>query len=123
MDKNKMAWKGLLMTAISFIAAIVAQKGLPNSTVEWNIFAITIFGTIIIYFAQSILLPTTSSPGDINWKDALKGGLLAVGNMFVGLGAESVIIDVVDWSSLFKSAATLFVLYMAKQLVTQPSVK
>lgn len=118
---NKLLLKGLLVTVITFIAQVISTTGLPADKVQWSVLGITLVGTIIGYVAQSLSIVTSSVAGDINWRDLLKGALVALGNFLSGIGAAYVVGTSIDWKSLLISAGTLLIGYLAKQLATKPA--
>ena len=109
------------MTAVVFLATTISTIGLPKNALEWQILAITLVGTVIVYVAQSVAFPSTSIFGDINLRDLLKGGLLAVGNMLSGFAASGITGTMIDWTALLTGAGMVLVAYFAKQFTTKPT--
>jgi len=118
---NKLIWKGLFMTAVVFLATTISTTGLPKNALEWQILAITLVGTVIGYIAQSVTFPSTSILGDINLRDLLKGGLLALSNMLSGVAASGITDTAIDWKQLLTGVGMVLVAYFAKQFTTKPT--
>ena len=118
---NKLIWKGLFMTVVVFVATSISTTGLPKNALEWQILAITMVGTVIGYIAQSVAFPSTSILGDINLRDLLKGGLLALSNMLSGFAASGITGTAIDWKALLTGAVMVLVAYFAKQFATTPT--
>ena len=114
---NKLIWKGLLMTIVTFVATSITTSGIPSSSLAWEILGITTVGTVIGYIAQSVALPSTSILGGVNLRDLLKGGLLAISNMLSGFAASAITSTVIDWKALLTSMGMVLVCL----LYTSPS--
>lgn len=115
---NNLFWKGLIMVVITFLAQLIATSGLPADSLQWQVAGITLLGTIAGYVGQSLGLISTSASGEINWKDALKGALIALGNFLSGWAATWIVGTPINWKELSISAFAMFVGYLAKQVVT-----
>lgn len=116
----KQVWKGLLMTFITSLASALAA-GLPQDLPHWYILGLTILGTIIGYFAQSTIFPSTSKAGDINGLDFLKGFLVALSNMLSTIGADVIVGHTLNWSQIAGSVVTVFLAYFVKQFAIPPT--
>lgn len=117
---NKLTVKSVVMTAIIFLATALAA-GFPSTWLQWEILGITLAGTLAGYVAQSLTLPSTSMIGDFNWRDGLKGILIALGNVLSTVGAAAATGTAINWMDILKSVVVLSIGYIAKQLVTPPS--
>lgn len=113
--------KGLFMTIVVFIATTITTTGIPASTLSWEILGITSLGTVMGYIAQSTLFPTSSVVGTIDFKDILKGMLVAVANVLSSIGAVIILHGSLDWKAIGGSVLTVLVAYFAKQFVTKPA--
>jgi len=118
---NKLIWKGLLMTIVTFVATSITTSGMPETALAWQILGITTVGTVIGYIAQSVALPSTSILGMMNLRDLLKGGLLAISNMLSGFAASAITSTAIDWKALLTSMGMVLVAYFIKQFATPPT--
>ena len=112
--------KGLLMTVITFIATAIATTGIPATSIAWEVMGITVVGTVIGYIGQSLILPSTSPEGVLNYRDALKGALVALGNFLAAIGATELVGTVIDWKGIATGVLALLVGYFAKQFTSTP---
>lgn len=118
----KLTAKTLMMFLITSIATAIADTGFPHG-IEWAVLGISLLGTSLVHISQSILLPTNTAPGDLNWRDILKGGIVAVGNFFAQFGASYLPGSDIHVGDMAQSAGIVFIMYMIKQLATKPPVK
>jgi len=110
--------KGLIVTLISLFATTLSTTGWPADLLGWEILGITMIGTVCTYLGQSLLLPGTSNTGALDWRDLLKGALVAVGTALSSLAASGITGSHVEWIALAKLVVTTVILYLAKNLVT-----
>lgn len=106
---------------ITSAAAIIAETGFPTG-IEWAILGVSVFGTSLVHIGQSLALPTNTEQGDINFRDLLKGSIVAIGNFLAQFAASYIPGAVIDWSDMLSSAAMVFIMYVIKQLATNPSL-
>ncbi len=118
----KTTLKSLIMLIITMIATTISETGFPQGA-EWYILGISVVGTALIHIAQSFAIPTNSVPGDLNWRDMLKGAIVALGNFLAQYGASQIPDVVINWQQMVQSAAMVFVMYILKQIATNPAAK
>ena len=117
---NKLSIKMLVMTVITSAATLIADTGWPVG-IGWAVLGISVLGTLLVYVAQSVYLPTQSDLNDANWTDIIKGGVVSVGN-FLSLYAASYLPGAhIDWQDILKSAGMVFIMYIIKQFRTAPT--
>ncbi len=116
----KQIYKGLMMALFTALASALAI-GLPQDLPHWYILGLTLLGTIIGYFAQSAIFPSTSQIGGINGLDFLKGLLVAISNMLSTIGADVIVGHTLNWIQIVNSMVSVCVLYFIKQFATQPT--
>lgn len=115
--------KGLIMTAIIGVATTFQTVGWPTTATQGYILFLTTFGTLVTYFAQSFVLVTSSTDGTLDWKDFLKGLLVAIGNLLATVGTSFVVNNAINWSELWKSMIAIFLAYIVKQYATPVTIK
>ncbi len=113
--------KGLFMVMLVFLATTIKTSGIPIDAIHWEILGITAFGTMLGYAAQSFLLPSTSVQDSFDWRDALKGGLVAVANMLSSIGASAVTGTLLDVKTLLLSVGSILLGYGIKQFSSNPT--
>lgn len=113
--------KQLFMVMLVFLATTIKTSGIPAGVIQWEILGITTFGTMFGYALQSMWLPSTSAAGSFDWRDAIKGGLVAVANMLSSIGASAVTGTLLDIKTLFLSLGSILLGYAIKQFSTIPT--
>ncbi len=113
--------KTVIMLMITSAAAIIAETGIPQG-IEWAILGVSVFGTSLVHIGQSLALPTNTAQGDINFRDLLKGGIVALGNFLAQFAASYIPGAIIDWSDMINSAAMVFIMYCIKQLATNKTL-
>ncbi len=116
---NKLSIKMLLMVLITSAATIIADQGFPVG-VGWWVLAITVVGTSVTHLAQSVFLPTQTDMNKADITDIIKGAVVALGNFLSMWGASYLPGAHVDFNDLLKSAGMVFIMYILKQIKTQP---
>lgn len=114
MKLNNPLVKGAIMLLLTSILSLTTN--MPADNTAWMVFGITTLGTMIGYFAQSSLFPSTSESGQLNGKDLLKGFLVALSNglsTWVATGIEG---TVLNWKTLLITTIGIFAGYIVKQL-------
>ena len=119
--KLNLLLKGILITAIAFLAQTISTNGLPSTSIAWQVEGFTLLGTIIIYVSQSLIIPTSSNQLGINWQDLVKGLLVSLGNFLSGVGASYVVNAAIDYKAMATAAVMLLITYLAKQFITKPA--
>ena len=110
--------KGLFMSLISFVSTSIANNGFPSTATDWLVLLITVVGTVLIYFGQSFMLPTTSKKYGFDWRDLVKTFILGAGNLFVTSGAAYVIKGHILWEPVLKGLGTIIFIYVGKQFAS-----
>lgn len=111
--------KGLIVTIITILANSLAA-GWPASALQYEILGITMAGSLLVYFGQSFILSATSAANSLNWLDMLKGALVAVGSALSSFAASAITATVIDWTVVLKLVASTFIMYLAKNFMSQP---
>lgn len=104
--------KGLLMTVIAFIASYIGDN--IEAGINFNYVLISTIGITIIYLGKNWILPSNSSPGTLNWRDALSGLIIAVGTAISTYAAGIMTSGEVDWKTLGASVLSVIVGYFGK---------
>lgn len=111
--------KGLIVTIITILANSLSA-GWPASGLQYEILGITMGGSLLVYFGQSFVLPATSVSNYLNGLDYVKGALVAVGSALSSFAASAITATVIDWTVVLKLVASTFIMYLAKNFMSQP---
>ena len=117
MDLNNKVLKGAIILLLTSILSITTN--FPETSTAWLVFAFTTLGTLLGYFAQSALFPSTSETGQLNLKDVMKGLLLSLSNALITWGATAVEGTAINWKSLIITMVGLFAGYLLKNFNTE----
>jgi len=117
----KQILKGLFMTLVTFVATLWETSGFPKTNLAWQVMGLTITGTVVIYLAQSLMLPSTSKEGEFNLMDFIKGAIIVAGNGLIALGVSNFTGTTLDINVVFAAMGTVLLPYMTKQFITKPS--
>lgn len=115
---NNTIVKGIIMTLATLLANTIVTTGWPTTTAGWANLGIVVLGTLAIYVAKNIIAPSTSNIGSLNIRDLISGAIIAGGNVFASLTADTVTGTPIDYGNLFKSAGTVALLYLLKNFAT-----
>lgn len=118
----KFELKALIMLLITTAATTISDTGFPNG-IGWAVLGISLLGTGLVHAAQSFALPTTSIPGQFDYRDLLKGAIVSVGNFLSLFAASYLPGSAIKWQDMAQSAGMVFIMYIIKQLATKPPVK
>lgn len=110
----KTKFKLLLMTLITVCAALIAQSGIPETLIGWQVFGITAGGSLLTYIGKNFFMPSTSAPGTFNLTDFLSGFILAAGAAFSDFVATWACEVPLSWIDLGKLIMVTLVGYMVK---------
>ncbi len=108
------------MVMLVFLATTIKTSGIPIDAIHWEVLAITTVGTMLGYALQSIWLPSTSVQGSFDWRDAIKGGLVAVANFLSSIGASAFTGTIVDGKAILLSIGSILLGYAIKQFSSTP---
>lgn len=108
--------KGAIIVLLTSILSITTNY--PETGTAWAVFGWTTLGTLILYFGQSIIVPGTSATGEINWRDILKGLLVAGGNAISTWAANAAEGSAINVKSLILTMVGLVAGYILKQWQT-----
>jgi len=106
--------KGVIMTAVTFLATLITNGGLPKSSTEWIILIVTMAGTVLAYLAKNIIFPSVSLWGSINLKDLLSGVIMAVSTALSNWAGTLITNTSINWNSLLTMVLTVVIGYLAK---------
>jgi hypothetical protein len=103
--------RGLLAVIIGTLAAIY---GTENASVVF--YAVSVFGAVLVYFAQNALIKPITVFGTIDLRDILKGAIMAVGTA-ASTYAASLLLDIsFTWQSFGDTLWIAFAAYLSKNL-------
>ena len=112
--------KSVVMLIITIIATTITETGFPEGA-EWIVLSISTLGTALVHIGQSLALPTNTIAGDLNGRDLIKGGIVALGNFLAQFAASHIPAVEIDYGMMAQSAAMVFIMYILKQLATPPA--
>lgn len=112
--------KGLIVTIITILANTIAA-GWPTTQIQYEILSLTMVGSIFVYFGQSFIFPATSGKLDLDWKDMLKGALVAVGSALSSFASSAITSTDIHWSEVLKLVVSTFIMYLAKNFLSPSS--
>lgn len=110
--------KTILIAVFSVLATTLTTTGWPADALHWQLLGIIVLGTCLVHIAQSLFIPGTSIPGDLNKRDLLKGLLLSIGTALSDFAGAYVTGLTVNWLDVGKLVITTAILYLGKNLLT-----
>lgn len=113
LNLNNPVIKGGIILLLTALLSLTSNW--PETKIQWEVFAFTTLGTLMLYFAQSSFFPSTSESGQLNGKDLLKGLLVAAGNALSTWGANAMEGTAINVKALVISMVGLFAGYLLKQ--------
>lgn len=114
---KQLTLKSVVMLIITILATTITETGFPEGA-EWIVLGISTVGTVLVHVGQSLVLPTNTIVGDLNGRDLLKGGIVALGNFLAQFAASHIPTVTIDWGMMVQSAAMVFIMYILKQIAT-----
>lgn len=107
--------KGLFLAIATIAMAFTQANGFPADAQHWEALGLAVFGTSIIYIAQSFAIPTTSILGKLNIRDFVKGLIVVLGNGLVTFGADKLTGTKVDIGLICSAMGAIIFTYIVKQ--------
>lgn len=108
--------KGAIIVLLTSIMSLTTNY--PETSIAWAVFGWSTLGTLVLYFGQSLIVPSTSATGQINGVDLLKALLVAAGNAISTWAANAAEGQAVNVKSLILTMIGLAAGYMLKQWQT-----
>lgn len=107
------------MAIVALIASAISTNGFPVTGQGWEVLAITVVGTTLVYVAKNAVFPSVSILGTINIRDILSGLILAIGTGLSNWVATLVTGTVISWHAVLVLIGSVVTGYFVKNFATQ----
>lgn len=106
--------KNLIMFFVSAIAGLIMTGGIPDTTPETIVFAVTVVGSTLVYMSKNWLFPSISVLGVFDVRDVLSALFLGIGTGFSEYVGVLIAGAPFTWSGLLTAVVTVIAGYFMK---------